>query len=111
MPVLKENPTLADFQKYIKEVGIERGWNKNDQLKIFLLFMEEIGELAKAIRNKMRLYTEKNKKIDDFELEGEFADVFNYFIDLANIMNIDLEPAIRKKEEQNAKRHWDENLK
>lgn len=108
MAILKENPTLADFQEYIKQVGIERGWNKNDQLQIFLLFMEEVGELAKAIRNRMGLYTEKNKKIKENELEYEFADVFNYFIDLANIMNVDLEDAIRKKEELNAKRIWEE---
>jgi len=106
MPELKKNPTLSDFQNYIKQVGIERGWNKNNQLEIFLLFSEEIGELAKAIRNKMGLYTEKNKKIKEFELEDEFADVFNYLIDLANIMNVDLEAAIRRKEEINAKRDW-----
>ncbi len=102
---LKENPTLADFQSYIKNIGIERGWNKNNHLEIFLLFMEEVGELAKAIRNEMGLYTEKAKH-NRFEMEEEFADVFNYFIDLANIMNIDLEKAIRKKEEVNAKRVW-----
>jgi len=107
MMELKQNPTLADYQMYIKNIGIERGWNKNNHLEIFLLFMEEVGELAKAMRNEMGLYAEKAKSHNRFELEEEFADVFNYFIDLANVMNIDLEQAFRKKEEVNSKRTWE----
>ena len=51
MAVLKQNPTLKDLQNYIKEVCKERGWDKNSTPETFLLFMEEVGELAKAIRN------------------------------------------------------------
>lgn len=106
MAPLKEQPTLADFQNYIKQTGIERGWNKNNHLEIFLLFMEEVGELAKAIRNHDGLYAEK-AKYNRTNLNEEFADVFNYFIDLANCFDIDLEKAIRDKEAINAKRKWD----
>lgn len=106
MPNLKENPTLADLQLYIKELCQERGWDKNSHLEIFLLFSEEIGELAKAIRNRVKLYDEAERE-NKFELEEEFADVLSYLLDLANYFNVDLEQAFRKKEAINAERKWD----
>jgi NTP pyrophosphatase (non-canonical NTP hydrolase) len=109
MPKLKKDPNLSDFQDYIKLLCKERGWDKNDPLEIFLLFSEEIGELAKAIRNRMKIYHEEGKQFKEDELEDEFADVFSYLLDLANQFNIDLETAFRKKEEKNSKRMWKNN--
>jgi NTP pyrophosphatase (non-canonical NTP hydrolase) len=109
MALLKEKPTLADLQKYIKETGIERGWDKNNHLEIFLLFSEEIGELAKEIRNYTGLYAEEAKKLEPNKMEGEFADVLNYLLDLANCFNIDLEKAFRDKDKENANRTWIQN--
>ncbi len=103
---LPEKPTLADLQQHIKNFGKERGWDKNNYLEIFLLFSEEIGELAKAMRNRAGLYAEAEKAHKKFELEEEFADVFNYLLDLANYFEIDLETAFRKKDAVNAKRNW-----
>ncbi len=103
---LKKSPQLKDYQEYIKQITIERGWDKNSPLEIFLLFSEEVGELAKAIRNKYRLYHETGKKYNPNELEEEIADVFSYILDLANVFDIDLETAFRKKEEKNANRVW-----
>ncbi len=105
MAQLPEKPTLKDLQDYIKKIAEERSWDKNNHLEIFLLLSEELGELAKAIRNKTGLYTEKNK-INNDELELEFADVLNYILDLANCFNIDLEKAFRKKDKINAERIW-----
>ena len=84
-----------------------RGWDKASTLETFLLFSEEFGELAKAIRNRLALYQEKDKVIESAELEGEFADVFSYLMELANHFKIDLETVYRAKEEINAKRTWD----
>ncbi|MDF1550307.1 MAG: MazG nucleotide pyrophosphohydrolase domain-containing protein [Bacteroidales bacterium] len=106
MPILKPTPTLSDIQLYLKQLCQERGWDKNNPLEIFLLFSEEIGELAKAIRNRMKLYHEEGKIIKETELEDEFADVFSYLLDLANQFDIDLEKAFRNKEAKNAKRIW-----
>lgn len=106
MAKLNDKPTLSDLQKHIKQVGEERGWDRNNYLEIFLLFSEEVGELAKAIRDYSGLYAEKAKK-SKADLEGEFADVLNYLLDLANCFSIDLEQAFRKKDELNAKRDWD----
>ncbi|MBT29123.1 MAG: RS21-C6 protein [Thalassobius sp.] len=105
MPQLPDKPELKDFQEYIKQLCIEKGWNKNNHLEIFLLFMEEVGELAKSMRNADKLYQEEGKTAG-FELEEEFADVFNYLLDLANYFDINLEQAFRKKNELNKNRKW-----
>jgi NTP pyrophosphatase (non-canonical NTP hydrolase) len=107
MAELEQNPKLSDYQEYIKEICRERGWDKNNPLEIFLLFSEEVGELAKAIRNRLKLYHEIDKIKDDDGLDLELADIFSYLLDIANYYNVDLERAFRKKEEKNKKRQWE----
>jgi NTP pyrophosphatase (non-canonical NTP hydrolase) len=105
MADLKQNPSLPDLQAYMEKVCAERGWN-NTHLELFLLFSEEVGELAKAIRNYTGLYQEEARKHKRFELEEEFADVLGYLLDLANCFKVDLEKAFRDKEQINAQRDW-----
>jgi len=52
----------------------------------FMWFMEEVGELAAALRGG-----------DAHERDGEFADVLAWLATLANIAGIDLEAAFRAK--------------
>jgi len=105
--------TLKEIQRYMKKICSERGWDNNSYLEIFLLFSEEIGELAKAIREHNDLCKETDKSrynlekdIKKYNLEEEFADVFNYLVNLANYFDIDLEMAFRKKEAINSMRRW-----
>jgi len=102
--LLKEKPTLADFQKYVADMVIERGFDKESITQIFMLFTEECGEMAKAIRKAESIHSDKNSEV--FKLENEMADVFIYLLDIANHFNIDLEKAFRDKEEVNRKRKW-----
>ncbi len=102
---LKQNPTLPEIQSYLKAVCAERGWDKNTDLEMFLLFSEEVGELAKAIREQRKLYAEEDKA-RKWSLEEELADVFSYLMDLANHFEVDLEAAFRKKDAVNAQRTW-----
>ncbi|MCU0447835.1 MAG: RS21-C6 protein [Microscillaceae bacterium] len=106
MAELKTNPTLQDLQSYMRQVCQERGWDNNSPLELFLLLGEEVGELAKAIRNHIGLYQEEARRHKKFELEEEFADVLGYIIDLANCLDVDLEAAFRQKEALNAQRDW-----
>lgn len=87
------------------EICQERGWTKDTYAEKFLLFTEEIGELAKAIRKNQGLYQEQARQ-KHFELEEEFADVLSYLLDLANCFHIDLEAAFREKEQLNSTRTW-----
>ncbi len=112
MEILKEDPTLGDIQLYLQEICKRRGWDKDSYLEKHFLFSEELGELTKAIRNKVGLYKEKGKDArSDLEaqsnLEEEFADVLSFLVELANIFGVDLEKAFRKKWGENKKREWE----
>jgi 8-oxo-dGTP diphosphatase len=50
-----------------------------------------------------------NEEFDRGELAEELADVALYLLQLASISEINLEEAILKKLEVNAKREWDQN--
>lgn len=102
---LPQQPSLADFQNHIQAICTERGWDKNNAEQVFLLFVEEVGELAKGIRKEIQLYA-KSESGDRENLREEFADVFNYLLDLANRFDIDLEAAYRQKEQKNRGREW-----
>ena len=106
MAQLPEHPTLPQLQIYIDEVCQERGWTRDTYAEKFLLFSEEVGELAKAIRQSRGLYDEQAKP-PKFALEEEFADVLSYLLDLANCFQVDLEKAFREKEQLNQNREWE----
>jgi NTP pyrophosphatase (non-canonical NTP hydrolase) len=105
MAELPEHPTLPQLQRYLDAVCQERGWTQDNYAEKFLLFTEEIGELAKAIRKTRGLYQEQARQ-NTLNLEEEFADVLSYLLDLANYFQVDLEQAFRAKEELNATRTW-----
>lgn len=52
----------------------------------FMYLMEEIGELAEALREP-----------DKHDLEGEFADCIAWLTSLANVAGVDLAAAVEKK--------------
>lgn len=106
MAYLKDDPTLKELQRYLALVCQERGWTKDSPAEKFVLFIEEVGELAKAMRKAAGLYEER-AKARDISLEEEFADVLSYLLDLANCFQVDLEQAFRMKEEINRSRIWE----
>lgn len=101
---LKQNPTLGDFQRYVSDLVKERGFEKESIAQIFMLFLEECGEMAKAARKSAGMKSDKNSK--EHRLDHEIADVFIYLLDICNHYGIDLEKAFRDKEEINKLRSW-----
>lgn len=65
---------------------------RNVDLSYFQL-LEEIGELAREL-NSPRL---RNKKIDQKNLQGEFADIAIQLFGLAQLLKVDISQAVRKK--------------
>ena len=118
-----ENASISLLQKYVRQKCQERGFDKAEDLEIWLLLTEEVGELSRAIRKKRQLFTEvRNRENADqmshdavqnsqaISVQGnlaeEMADVLSYLLDLANRFNVDLEQAFRLKESENDKREW-----
>jgi len=104
MPELKEKPTLSDFQKYVSELEIERGFASQSTIDKCLLLGEEVGELFKAIRKTEGLLVDENSNFT--EVGDELTDIFIYLYAIANRKGIDMEKAFRKKEEKNKQRTW-----
>lgn len=82
----------------------ERGFDKETIAEIFMLFLEECGELAKAARKYQPVKSDPHS--DKFSLDSEAADVFIYLLYICNRFGIDLEKAFRTKEDLNKNRHW-----
>lgn len=60
----------------------------------FLLFMEEVGELATALHENRPGKSPSSKQIAN--MQEEFADVLAWLATLANIMDVDLADALSK---------------
>lgn len=101
---LKKDPTLSDIQSYIKQMVVERGFDKETVPELFMLLMEECGEFAKAARKTTNVKSAKDSK--EHSLAHEAADVLVYLLDICNHYDIDLEQAFRDKEAINKQRIW-----
>lgn len=97
--------SLQQWQAYLQQLCAARGWDQATHLQTWLLLSEELGELAKAIRNQDGLFQEAQSH-PTLNLQEEFADVFSYLFQLANQCGVDLTQALRDKEHRNAQRHW-----
>ena len=77
--------TIADFQKLIREMYLEKDVARGID-GTFMWLMEEVGELAGALRNG----THEDRL-------GEFADVLAWLATIANVAKVDLAEAVAKK--------------
>lgn len=101
---LPQNPTLTDFQDYAQKMVVERGFEKETTPEMFMLLLEECGELAKAARKSSGMKIDATS--EQFALSHEFADVFMYLLCIANRFHVNLEIAFRAKETLNKQRTW-----
>jgi len=95
--------TLSQLQQYVKETTARRGFDKESIEEKMILFVEEIGELARAIRKQKNIKMSADTK--QANLAEELADCLFYLLDIANNLGIDLETAFKNKEEKNKKRY------
>lgn len=72
---------VREFQNLIKEEFFHKD-SQRGLAKTFVWFSEEVGELARSVRNNDREH-----------MKEEFADVFAWLCTLANLADIDLEEA------------------
>ena len=101
---LKDNPTLADLQQYVRDLVIERKFDDGIPDKIMML-AEEVGELAKASRKMTGMKMARDAA--EQNVADEAADILIVLLGLCNLMDIDLEEAVRVKEEKNKQRVWE----
>jgi NTP pyrophosphatase (non-canonical NTP hydrolase) len=93
--------TIKEYQEWVREA-----WKKSskqvDEKDELLFLMEEIGEMAEALR---KLNGKKDDKKFIADLEKEFGDTLLSLITLAIRYNIDLEEAFEKTKNSILKRY------
>lgn len=99
-----ERKTLKELQRFYAEKSKERGFDKETAQDALLLMVEEVGELARAVRKQASIKIDDKTKV--YAVEEELADIFNYLLHISNILGLDLEESFWKKEEENKKRKW-----
>ncbi len=104
MPHLPDRPGLAEYQSYVEQLEVERGFAHQSPRDKCLLLGEELGELFKAIRKAEGLAIDATSSVGS--VAEELADVFIYLCAIANRYHIDLESAFREKEALNHQRSW-----
>jgi NTP pyrophosphatase (non-canonical NTP hydrolase) len=77
--------TLGEFQQLIRTMYMEKDVARGID-GTFMWLMEEVGELAAALRNG-----------SDEERALEFADVLAWLATIANVAGVDLTAAVMKK--------------
>jgi len=103
---LQDNPTLKNIQEYVIAMEKERGFADQSVLQPALLLVEEIGELMKCVRKShagMRIDANKQYSLD---AASEIADILIVLTSVANRLGVDMEQALREKEEINKRRSW-----
>jgi NTP pyrophosphatase (non-canonical NTP hydrolase) len=77
--------SLEDFQELIRRMYLEKDVARGVD-GTFMWLMEEVGELAAALREGT-----------PEEQAAEFADVLAWLATIANVVNVDLAAAVRRK--------------
>lgn len=96
--------SLVYLQKYVGKKLIQRGFDNETIEETMMLFCEESGELAKAIRKSRKIKTDPESI--DYKISEELADIFWYLLVLSNKLNVNLNKAFIEKEKKNELRKW-----
>lgn len=102
----KEAP-LGAIQDYLETCLSLRGFGGQGAKEKMLLLLEEVGELAKAIRKEDASSSIDYARIMNYDsVESEVADVFIVLVSLCNLLHINLFDAFLEKEKVNVERNW-----
>jgi NTP pyrophosphatase (non-canonical NTP hydrolase) len=92
-------PALKAFQEYYRRAALQRGYAKEGPKDCLMLMVEEVGELARALRKREKLV--RHGSYPDSSEAQELADVFLYVVHMANVLELDLANIVRDKEVTN----------
>lgn len=101
---ITEDITVERLQDYVRRMVITRGFDNESVSNKLVLLMEEMGELAKAVRKEAGMkFSETTRRT---ELEEELADVQIVLLDIASKLGVNMRAAVAAKEMKNSQRTW-----
>lgn len=100
--------TIRELTEVVRAFANERDWEQfHSHRNLLLALVGEVGELAAEFQwtadDGVETALSDGEKMN--AIESELADVFNYLLRLADVMNVNLESALRKKLEINSIRY------
>ena len=94
--------TITDLQQWVADDWRKRS-NHQPTVELQLLYIiEELGEVAEAIRKRDG---KKDRKQSELDLGSEMADLIISITTLANHFDVNIEDEVKKFQERIAKRH------
>jgi len=100
-----EDANIAAYQRYVRQVMAERGFDEETVSQKFMLLLEEAGEFAQAARKNANLAQATDTAAES--LNDAAADVFTVLLDICNQLQLDLEQAFISREHKNQTRNWE----
>jgi NTP pyrophosphatase (non-canonical NTP hydrolase) len=100
-----QNASLAAYQRYVRQVIQERGFDDETVSQKFMLLLEEAGGFARAARKSASLAEATDATPE--RLDDSAADVFAVLLDICNQLGLDLETAFINREHKNQLRTWE----
>lgn len=94
---------LNDYKNITHNICQRRGWLQPSENinTVWLLFTEEVGELASAIRQYKEIFKKQNlRKSSGQDVMSEMGDVFSYLFQLADMLNVDLDEMWREHQQK-----------
>lgn len=100
--------TIADLQSTLREFADERAWHQFHTPKNLVMALAgEVGEVTELFQwlspEQSRAVMEDPTKA--VQVRHELADVFGYLLRLADVLNVDLEEALKEKIDANAEKY------
>lgn len=78
---------LNIYKNEVMELVKKKKWLGPSLSDVYMYFIEEVGELASAIRRQRNQFRDKKK----IKITEEMGDVFSYLFQLADMLDIDLD--------------------
>ena len=91
----KECKSLNYYKMKTRNVCLEKGWQNVSVEYLWMFLIEEVGELASAIRRHKKQFPDRKK----VNIEGEIMYVLSYLFQLSDIFDIDLDKAWEEKKQ------------
>jgi NTP pyrophosphatase (non-canonical NTP hydrolase) len=107
LDAVSDRSSVTAMQLYVRDMVRRRSFHEETPQDVLLLLLEEVGELAKAVRKYIGLKVDEKKSSGYPPLSDEIADVFIYLLHLANLTGTSVFEAFYNKEQKNQTRHWE----
>ena len=81
--------SLNYYKSETMKICVRKEWDNVSVEYLWMFLVEEVGELASAIRRHKKQFPDRKK----VNIEGEIMDVLSYLFQLADIFSVDLNKA------------------